>query len=278
MHDKTLDTLTLAIHTNKIFQSRVSSTSAVNHMSYTPILGEENVVHTVCAPAAPHPHASRSPTPSPRNHCSSFAPTASWHFNSLFLFRYYLGHGELVQKFRSPCSWLVNLLPSRRMLFPFLLVLHGLLLSTSRTCSSTVDSWWTLFSYSSGSQIKLLTTECSSLTCWGLRLIPQHFGSRWFDWPFQLAPVSFPILRAAFLRHHVLLLNVANQRVFSPGSPCSPQINLVSSQSSPCLCAALLSTFKFSLQRVSLHQHQICNHFHTCPGPLVFNKPCLFRS
>ena len=36
-----------------------------------------------------------------------------------------------------------------------------------------------------------------------------------FEWLFQLAPVSVPILGADSLHHHNLLLDVANQKVFS---------------------------------------------------------------
>ena len=61
------------------------------------------------------------------------------------------------------------------------------------------------------------------------QIIPLQFDSHRFDWPFQLAPVSLPILGADFLRHHCLLLDVANQRVFCPASPGSPEISLTSS-------------------------------------------------
>ena len=41
VHDRTSDPLTLALHAYEIFQSRVSSFSTVNHVSSTPVLGDE---------------------------------------------------------------------------------------------------------------------------------------------------------------------------------------------------------------------------------------------
>ena len=74
-------------------------------------------------------------------------------------------------------------------------------------------------SSTSTSGVKLLTADGSTLSCSGSRIIPLHFGSCSFEWLFQLAPVFVPILRVDFLRHHNLLLVVANQKVFSNSSP-----------------------------------------------------------
>ena len=71
----------------------------------------------------------------------------------------------------------------------------------------------------SGSGVRLVTADGSSLTCSGSRIIPLCFGYHRFDWPFQLAPVALPILGADFLQHHRLLLYVSNQSVFCPASP-----------------------------------------------------------
>ena len=81
----------------------------------------------------------------------------------------------------------------------------------------------------SSSGAKLLTADGSSVWRSGSRIIPLHFGSCSFDWLFQLAPVSVPILGADFLCHHNLLLDVVNQKVFSNSSPGSPIISLSSS-------------------------------------------------
>ena len=76
--------------------------------------------------------------------------------------------------------------------------------------------------------------EGSSLTCSGSRIIPLHFGPHRFDWPFQLAPVFLPALRADFYCHHRFLQEITNQRVFSPVSPGSPKIMFcLSALSSP---------------------------------------------
>ena len=53
MHDSVSDPLTFALRAVKIFKSYVSFASAVNHMSSTPVLGEEFPVHAVHFPAAP---------------------------------------------------------------------------------------------------------------------------------------------------------------------------------------------------------------------------------
>ena len=94
------------------------------------------------------------------------------------------------------------------------------------------------------SGVKLLTADGSSLSCSGSRVIPLRFGSHRFEWPFQLAPVAVPILGADFLKHYNLLLDVANQRVFSADSPTSPCIILPPSTDSkpPPFTANLLAT------------------------------------
>ena len=107
---------------------------------------------------------------------------------------------------------------------------------------------------------------------------------------FQLAPVSVPILEADFLHHHNLLLEVANQKVYSNSSPGSPAILLISSPppSSSSLRAFLLSTPKCVSNLLpevpdvlssngftaSLPCHPICHHLLIKPGPPVFAKSC----
>ena len=76
------------------------------------------------------------------------------------------------------------------------------------------------------SGVKLLTSDGSSLTCSGSRIIPLQFGNHKFEWPFQLAQVAIPILGADFLKPNNLLLDVSNQRVFSADSPTSLSIVL----------------------------------------------------
>ena len=84
------------------------------------------------------------------------------------------------------------------------------------------------------------------MTCSGSGIIPLQFGSKGFQWTFQLALVSVPILGADILRHHHLLVDVAGGRLFGPSDPLPPGESLPTalapaSQEFP-LRASLLST------------------------------------
>ena len=94
----------------------------------------------------------------------------------------------------------------------------------------------------STSGVKLLSAYGSTLSCSGFRTIHLRFGTCSFEWLFQLAPVSVPILGADFLCRHNLFLDVANQKVFSSSSPsmCLTSSPLLSSS----LRATLLSAPK----------------------------------
>ena len=74
----------------------------------------------------------------------------------------------------------------------------------------------------SSSGIRLVTASGSVMTCSGSRIIPLQFGSKRFQWTFQQAPVSIPILGADFLSHHHLLVNMAGGRLFEPSDPLPP--------------------------------------------------------
>ena len=139
--------------------------------------------------------------------------------------------------------------------------------------------------YNSG--VKLLTADGSSLACSCSWIIPLHFGAFNFDWPFQLAPVSVPILGVDFIPHRNLLLDVANQKVFcsSPGQPSliltsSPMPSLPSAALlfPPKYVSDLLSKFSDVLSSVGFPAsppiHQVCHHLVTQPGPPMFAKPC----
>ena len=54
VHDSTSDPHSLALHADKIYQSRISSTSAMNHVSSSP---EDCPIPTVRAPPATCPHS-----------------------------------------------------------------------------------------------------------------------------------------------------------------------------------------------------------------------------
>ena len=96
------------------------------------------------------------------------------------------------------------------------------------------------------SKIKLLTNCVSPLPCYGARVIPLCFGSQHFSWPFQLAPVSLPILGSDFLCHHAFLVNVARARVLDADS-----LDVLSAVTSP---AVVLRLFHYqSVRNVTNH-------------------------
>ena len=65
---------------------------------------------------------------------------------------------------------------------------------------------------SSDDGVCLLTADRSPMVCSGTRLILLHFscgfGSKVYTWNFQLAPVFVPLLRADFLEHFNLLVDI----------------------------------------------------------------------
>ena len=82
---RTSDPLTLALHADKIFQSRVSFASIMNHVSSAPILREEFPVHVVRPQASPC--APPSSTPGPSSCPAPVAPSPSRWSLSLSLLR-----------------------------------------------------------------------------------------------------------------------------------------------------------------------------------------------
>ena len=107
------------------------------------------------------------------------------------------------------------------------------------------------------------------------------FVSCSFEWPFWLAPVSVLVLRADFLHYHNLLLDMANQKVFSSSSP---SVTLTSSPppssshhanllSAPKCISDLLSEFPDFLSSDGFTASPPCHHLLTHPGPPVFAKP-----
>ena len=52
-----------------------------------------------------------------------------------------------------------------------------------------------------------------SIPCWGEKSFNVSIGGETREWTFLLAAVAFPILGADFLRHHNLLVDVANQKL-----------------------------------------------------------------
>ena len=140
------------------------------------------------------------------------------------------------------------------------------------------------------SAVKLITADGSTVSCSGSRLIPLRFGSTRFEWIFQLAPVSIPILGADFLLHHRLVVDLVNQKVFNnssaltaDGTPCvleaspTPSSTLRASfLSSPKCISDLLSDFPDVLSTDGFSaappRHKVRHHILTNPGPPVFAK------
>ncbi len=60
------------------------------------------------------------------------------------------------------------------------------------------------------------------IPCWGERPFTVTIGGVPRQWQFLLAAVSFPILGVDFLRHHTLVVDVANLRLSSPTPVVGP--------------------------------------------------------
>ena len=198
--------------------------------------------------------------------CCSTSPFLCWYHHS---------HGELVQKYIAPCCWSGNAFYLPASASGSSLIYIRDLLSSRRFLvdSGASVSLFPSLPSTSCSSVKFYTADSSSLTCSGSQIIPYRF-----DWPFQLALISLPILWADFLCHHKLLLEV-----FSSASPGSPEINLNSAASSsssglgayllytPQCISNLLSEFpdvpSYDSFMASPPHHQIPHHLLTLPGP-----------
>ena len=124
------------------------------------------------------------------------------------------------------------------------------------------------------------------VSCNGERLIPLRFGSTSYEWSFQLAPVTVPILGANFLRHFRLLVDMAGQRVLDASTLLTVGSNAATLSESNTLCATLLSTPEPIRQLLAEYpdvlstdgfsaatpRHGIFHHIKTTPGPPVFAK------
>ena len=134
---------------------------------------------------------------------------------------------------------------------------------------------------------KLLTASCSPLPCFGARVIPLRFGSRYFSWSFQLAPVSIPILGSDFLHRHALLVDVARAKVLDAdsldvlsvfSSPAASNPFCAHLQQAPREIWKLLSEYPDFLSSdvflASTPKHGVFHDLPTAPGPPVFAKAC----
>ena len=64
-------------------------------------------------------------------------------------------------------------------------------------------------------KLKLHTADGTMVPCHGERLLPLKFGSHSFEWSFQLAPVTTPIIGADFLIHFNLLVDMARKKILN---------------------------------------------------------------
>ena len=103
VHDRTSNSLTLALQADKIFQSCVSSASNVNHVSSASVLGDDYSVHAVFPLSSSQPPCSSTPGPSSRRAPAS--PSASRHCDLPSLCWYHRSHAEKAQKCHVRCSW-----------------------------------------------------------------------------------------------------------------------------------------------------------------------------
>ena len=105
VHDNTSDPLTLSLRADEIHQSRVSSTSAINHVNSA---SDEYSILAVQSPNVSHGRSQQSPTPGPCTCRPSANPSASRRSDSPDLCWYHRNHGDKAQKCRAPCSWSGN--------------------------------------------------------------------------------------------------------------------------------------------------------------------------
>ena len=128
------------------------------------------------------------------------------------------------------------------------------------------------------------------MSCSGSMITPLQFGSNCYQWTFQIAPVSVPILRAVFLHH--LLLDIAGECLLEPTDILlwGEYLPTASNTSDNTLQANRLSTIqvikdiltKFSDKVFSSRfftsepKHELRHHIITNPGQPVFAKPQFF--
>ena len=134
--------------------------------------------------------------------------------------------------------------------------------------------------------LRLQTADGSHMSCNGERIIPLRFGSASYEWSFQLAPVTVPILGADFLRHFHLLVDMAGQRVLDASTLRIIGSNSATASESNTLRATLLSTPEPIRQLLAKYpdvlssdgfsaappRHGILHYIRTTPGPPVFAK------
>ena len=122
--------------------------------------------------------------------------------------------------------------------------------------------------------------------CHGECLLPLKFGSHSFEWSFQFAPVTTPIIGADFLIHFNLLVDMAGKKILNAstlqviGSKINTAPESIYSTanilSTPDEIKGVLEKFPDVVSSESLTatppRHATLHHISTTPGPPVFAK------
>ena len=82
---------------------------------------------------------------------------------------------------------------------------------------------------------RLCTAERSPISCWDDRKLHVAASGRRFTWPFLLADEALPIIRANFLRHFGLLVDLGEMRLLARNGSWSQQL-VAPSGSGRCGC------------------------------------------
>ena len=126
------------------------------------------------------------------------------------------------------------------------------------------------------------------MICSGTKIIPLQVscgsGSKVYTWTFQLAPVSVPLLRADFLEHFNLLVDIKGRKVVHAQCPENvvlhatptpqPAFRCASFLSAPPQIQKLLSEFPDVLSSDGFTASKPRHHLLINPGPPVYSKPC----
>ena len=183
---------------------------------------EECPILAGCAPPTSCTHSQRSRTPGPHHQHSQTPSSSSHRSNSPSLCWYHRNHADQAQKCCALCSWSENeQAPWQEVAFSLPASSSssslGYLQDKLSSCRFLGDSRASVSVFpapasSSTFGVKLLTADGSSVSCSGSRITPLHFDSYIFDWPFQLALISVPILRWIFAFIIIFFNNVITQQ------------------------------------------------------------------
>lgn len=135
-------------------------------------------------------------------------------------------------------------------------------------------------------KLKLHTADGTMVPCHGERLLPLKFGSHSFEWSFQLAPVTTPIIGADFLIHFNLLVDMAGKKILNASTLQVIGSKINTAPESIYSTANILSTpdeIKEVLDKfpdvissegftATPPRHATLHHISTTPGPPVFAK------